>query len=52
MNIREMSVGDKLSPPAVVFDPQAPDGQRLKHRMPNRADSSLDPRALAMNRSI
>lgn len=49
LNIREMSVGDKLSPPAVVFDPQAPDGQRLQHRMPNRADSSLDSRASVMN---
>ncbi|MEN9917530.1 MAG: hypothetical protein RLY40_1472 [Pseudomonadota bacterium] len=49
LNIREMSVGDKLSPQAVVFDPQAADGQRLQHRMPNRADSSLDSRASSMN---
>lgn len=48
-NIRGMEVGDKLSPPAVVFDPLAADGQRLQQGMPDRADSSLASRAAAMS---
>lgn len=48
-NIKVVNLGDKLLPPAVVFDPLAPEGQRLLHRMPNRADSSLNSRSIVMN---
>ncbi|MFZ0219536.1 MAG: ankyrin repeat domain-containing protein [Candidatus Aquirickettsiella sp.] len=47
--IRATDLGDKLSPPAVVFDGQAQNGLRLLQGMPNHPDVSLDSRAAAMN---
>lgn len=48
-NIKSTDLGDKVSPPAIIFDAKAHDGLRLQHRMPNHADVSLDSRAVLMN---